>query len=105
MSENARHALKDMVEFQMYLLAQSQQRPWPMVPRGRTPLPMDREPYRNPIESSAANELLMFGLIEYSSSVTLVVSKSGNEFYEREMKSRRTDPSGAAIFGHALPKW
>ena len=105
MNENARQALKDMVEFQMYLVAQPQQRPWPMVPRASKTLPMDREPYRNPIESSAANELLRLGLIEYSSSVTLVVSRSGSEFYEREMKPKNTEPSDTPVSGLALPKW
>lgn len=91
MSENALHALKDMVELRMYLVAQSQQRPWPMMPRCRTALREAREPYRNPIEWSAASELVKSGLIEYSSGVTLVVSRSGQEFYEQEMKLKSAD--------------
>jgi hypothetical protein len=32
MSLAGQHALEDMVEFEMYLLGQSQQTPWPMPP-------------------------------------------------------------------------
>ena len=88
MSDNGHHALKDMIELEMYLVAQSHNAPWPMLPRRRMPLPVAREPYCNPIESNTARELVQFGLIEYSSSITLVVSKSGKDFYEREMKER-----------------
>jgi len=88
MSETGHHALKDMVELEMYLLARPAGRPWPMVPRRGKALPEVREPYCNPIESSAANELLKSGFIEYTSNVTLVVSKSGRDFYVREMRGR-----------------
>ena len=88
MSDNSHNALKDMVELQMYVVAQSSNTPWPMMPRGRRPLPEVREALCNPIDSSAAKELFQLGLIEYSSSVTLVVSTFGMDFYEREMKER-----------------
>ena len=87
-SENGHHALKDMVELQMYLLAQPLQRPWPMLSRLTKASPGVRAPHCNPIESSAANELVQLGFIEYTSSVTLVVSKSGSDFYEREIKQQ-----------------
>src|SRR5260370_3579772 len=85
-SVNGRHALQDMVELEMYLVAQAQQRPWPLVPRGPKALPIVREAFSNPVESGAANELVKLGFIEATSSQTFVVSKSGYEFYEREMK-------------------
>jgi hypothetical protein len=88
MSNNGHHALKDMIELQMYLVAQPQQRPWPMLSRRTKALPGVRAPYLNPIESSAANELVGLGSIEYTSNVTLVVSKSGRDFYEREKKQQ-----------------
>ncbi len=85
-SVNGQHALQDMIELEMYLVAQAQQRPWPLVPRGGKALPTVREPYCNPVEWIAANELVKFGFIEATSSQTFVVSKSGFQFYEREMK-------------------
>jgi hypothetical protein len=85
-SENCHHALKDMVELQMYLVAQPLHRPWPLLSRRTKTLPNVRQPHHNPIESSVASELVKLGFIEYSSSVTLVVSKSGSAFYEREIK-------------------
>ncbi len=87
MSETGHHALKDMVELEMYLVAQPRQRPWPMVSRRGRALQEAREPYNNPIESSAANELIKLGFIEYTSNLTLVVSKSGSDYYEREIKA------------------
>src|ERR1039457_2438064 len=51
MSANGQHALSDMVELQMYLLAQSQPRPWPLLPRSIKPVLEGREPHRNPVES------------------------------------------------------
>lgn len=85
-SENGHHALKDMVELQMYLVAQPMQRPWPMLSRLTKAFPQARPPHCNPIESSAANELVQLGFIEYTSRLTLVVSKSGSDFYKREIK-------------------
>jgi hypothetical protein len=90
MSDNGHHALKDMVELQMYLVAQPQERPWPLLPRCKKALHEVREPFHNPIDSSAANELVGLGFIEHTSSITLVVSKSGSDFYEREIK-RQSD--------------
>ena len=87
-SENGHHALKDMVELQMYLVAQPLQRPWPLVSRRTRAFPEVRAPHCNPIESNVANELVQLGLIEYTSSVTLVVSQAGSDFYEREIKKR-----------------
>jgi hypothetical protein len=85
MSDNCYLALKDMVELQMFLVAQPQQRPWPMLRRTMKPLPENRTPCRNFIEWSAANELVTLGFIEYTSNVTFVVSRSGRDFYQREM--------------------
>jgi hypothetical protein len=82
----AQHALKDMVELQMYLVAKAQQAPWPMLPRRSRKDHRARHPYTNPVASSAANELLDRGFLEATSTQTFVVSKSGDQFYEREMK-------------------
>jgi hypothetical protein len=86
MSAGGRHALQDMVELEMYLVAQSQQTPWPILPRGTKKIHGAKQPYSNVVESSAALELVNQRLIEATSSRTFVVSKSGHQFYEREMK-------------------
>ena len=86
MSLAGQHALQDMVEFEMYLVGQSQQTPWPMLPRGTRKRYGAREPFSNPVESSAAKELFRRGFIEATSSRTFIVSKSGHQFYDREMK-------------------
>ena len=82
------HALQDMVELQMYLVAQSQQTPWPMFPRLTKGPHKANRPYSNPVESSAVKELVDQGFIEATSSRTFVVSKSGHQFYERNMNIR-----------------
>jgi hypothetical protein len=86
LSVAAQHALRDMVELEMYLVAQPQQTPWPMHSRRSRKDHRARNPLTNPIASSAANELLDRGFIEATSSQTFVVSKSGYQFYQREMK-------------------
>ena len=80
------HALQDMVELEMYLVAQSQQTPWPILPRGTKKVSGAKKPYSNSVESSVAQELVNQRFIEATSSRTFVVSKSGYQFYEREMK-------------------
>ena len=84
MSIGAQHALQDMVELQMYLLAQSQQTPWPLFPRCIKRPPETKTPHSNPVESSVARELLDQGFIEATSNRTFVVSKSGYQFYQRQ---------------------
>jgi hypothetical protein len=86
MSVGAQHALQDMVELEMYIFSQPQQAPWSMLPRRSGKPHLARKPYSNPVESSAAKELVEHGFIEATSSRTFVVSKSGYHFYEREMK-------------------
>ena len=86
MSLGAQHALQDMVELEMYIVSQSQEKPWPMLPRRSKKRHQARKPYRNPVESSAAKELVAHGFIEATSNRTFVVSKSGYQFYERVMK-------------------
>jgi hypothetical protein len=85
-SVDGRNALQDMVELEMYLVAQSQQTPWPMLPRGTKKIYGAKKPYSNLVESSVALELVNQRLLEATSSRTFVVSKSGHQFYEREMK-------------------
>jgi hypothetical protein len=85
MSVGGRRALRDMVELQMYFVAQSQQRPWHLFPR-RTKGPHElREPHSNPVESSVGRELAGLGFIEATSTRTFVVSKSGLQFYQRNL--------------------
>jgi hypothetical protein len=86
LSVGGQYALQDMVELEMYLLSQLQQAPWSMLPR-RTKKPHQaRKPYSNPVESSAAKELVEHGFIEATSGRTFIVSQSGYQFYEREIK-------------------
>ena len=83
MSVAAQHAFEDMVELQMYLVAQSQDNPWPMLPRGtKTP---DRKPFCNPVEFGTVRELIDKRYIEPSSSRTFVASRIGCEIHERVM--------------------
>jgi hypothetical protein len=86
MSVSGQHALQDMVELQMYIVAQAQQKPWPLFSRGVRHLPGRGKPYCNPVESSASKELWERGFIEPTSSLTFIVSKSGYEFYTQELK-------------------
>ena len=90
MSVGAQHALQDMVELEMYLVSQSQGVPWPMLPRGSKKPHQARKPYSNPVESSTAKELVENGFIEPTSRRTFVVSKSGYQFYKREIKPHFT---------------
>jgi hypothetical protein len=84
LSVNGQHALQDMVELQMYLLAQPQEKPWPMLPRRGKQSPEGKEPYCNPVEANAAWELLKLRFIEATASRVFVVSKSGFQHYERQ---------------------
>jgi hypothetical protein len=86
LSDGGQHALQDMVELEMYILSQSQEAPWHMLPRRSKEPHQARKPYSNPVESSAAKELVAHGFIEATSNRTFVVSKSGYQFYERVMK-------------------
>jgi hypothetical protein len=86
MSVGSQQILKDMIELRMYLVAQSQQTPWPLFPRNPKARSDGRKPNRNPVESSAARELVQRGFIEPTSNRTFVVSKSGFNFYKQEMQ-------------------
>ena len=86
MSVAGQHTLRDMVELEMYIVSQSQEKPWPMLPRRSKKRHQARKPYRNPVESSAAKELVKRKFIEATSNLTFVVSESGYQFYERELK-------------------
>ena len=86
LSVGGQHALRDIVELQMYLLAQPQKRPWPMVYRRGKKHHEGKEPHSNPVEWSVAWELLERRFIEATSRRTFVVSKSGYQYYERQMK-------------------
>ena len=85
LSDGGQHALRDMVELKMYLVAQSGQTPWPMRPRRTKGLHETKKPHSNLIELSVAKELVDLGFIEATSTFTFVVSRSGYQFYEREM--------------------
>lgn len=84
MSVVAQHALQDMVELKMYLVAQPQQRPWSMFPRTLTESLDMKRAQSTSVQSNAARELLDLGFIEASSSRTFVVSKPGFQFYQRQ---------------------
>jgi hypothetical protein len=99
MSEQALHVLKDMVELQMYLVAQARERPLPMLPRCTKRNPETRQPFCNPVDYSAVIELLKLSLIEYSSQLTLVVSAPGILFYERKFNPQSDQCRHAAILG------
>jgi hypothetical protein len=85
MSVVAQHALQDMIEGQMYLLAQAQRTPWLMFPRTRT---NSIEAHSTSVAFSAANELLDLGFIEATSNRTFVVSKPGHQFYQHRQRVR-----------------
>jgi hypothetical protein len=85
MSVVAQHALQDMVEGQMYLLAQAQQTPWLLCPRTRI---NSIEAHSTSVALSAANELLDLGFIEATSNRTFVVSNPGYQFYKHRQKVR-----------------
>src|SRR5436190_9798387 len=92
MSDSVRRALKDMVELELYLLVPRQQKPWLMIPR-RTGRPGNTL-HCCAIELSVVAELVERGFIEHASTATYVVSKSGCEYYWRELKAV-TPNSGA----------
>jgi hypothetical protein len=85
MSIPGQHALRDMVELQMYLMAESGNTPWHILRRSTKIIHEAKKPYSNRVESSAAQELMDQGFIEATSRSTFVISKLGHEFYEREM--------------------
>jgi hypothetical protein len=86
-SDKAKDALTDMIESQLYLLAQPHLKAWPMASRMTKTASNSRESNRHSVESSAAKELVDLGLVEQSSRVTYVVSKSGLAFYNREIRT------------------
>jgi len=92
MSVLAQHALEDMVEGQMYLVAQSQHTPWPMLPRTRTNPFEAKKAHSTSVELCAVKELLDLGFIEATSNRTFVVSKSGCQFYLRTITRLSLDP-------------
>jgi hypothetical protein len=76
--------LKDMIELQMYLVAQTHGKPWPLLSRSAKPL--SRGPCCKAVDVCIAEVLVDRGFIEKTSSHTFVVSKSGCEFYLRGLK-------------------
>jgi hypothetical protein len=76
------HVLQDMVELQMYLVTQTQDKPWSILPRGVRKSQRCRNPHSNWVESSVGNELVKRGFLEATSNRTFVVSKAGHHFYE-----------------------
>src|SRR5271165_5613680 len=93
LSVDAQHTLRDMITLQMYLLSQSQQTPWLMFSRRIKKLGDTNNPHNDLVKSSVARELLDRGFIEGTSNRTFVVSKSGYQYHEREMKNFQLDPS------------
>jgi hypothetical protein len=96
-SVTGKNALQDMVELEMYLVAQSPQSPWSLLAR-RSKVPDEtRLPYSNSVEASAVKELMDRRFVEATSSRTFVVSKSVYQFYERSIKPQlsMSDQGGA----------
>ena len=81
MSAGGQHALQDMIELELYLTSQSQQKPWPLLPRRNKKL-QDAGLSSKLVSASAAAELINLGFIEPSSSRTYIVSKGGYRFYK-----------------------
>lgn len=81
---NIQDALRDMIELQMYLVAQTHRKPWPLL--SRSAKPQSRGPCCKAVALSVAEELVDRGFIEKTSSQTYVVSKSGRDFYLRQIK-------------------
>jgi hypothetical protein len=92
-SVGAQHAIWDMVELEMYLLSQSQQTAWSMLPRSVKKSHETKKTYSNLVEFSVAKELVDLGFIENTSNRTFVVSKAGYQFYERMKSLVSVDPS------------
>jgi hypothetical protein len=86
MSVASQHILRDMIELEMYLVSEASQKPWSILPRRSKNSNDARKPHSTLVESSAAMELVNQGFVETTSSRTFVVSKSGYQFYEQEMK-------------------
>jgi hypothetical protein len=82
----AQEALRDMIEFQMYLVSQSRQTPWPMLPRRAKRRPSDPNLFDRKVESSVAKELIDRWFIDCTSNRTFVVNEAGLQFYEREIR-------------------
>jgi hypothetical protein len=87
-SADGQHALQDMIEFKMYIVAQTQEKPWPMLPRSVKNRKGARKPYSNVVASSVARELVALGFIEAVSSQTFIVSKSGDQFYSSAIRPK-----------------
>jgi len=86
LSVNAQHTLRDMVVSEMYLVAQSQHEPWPLLYRRLRKRGGADKPHTNLIESSVAMELVERGLVEATSNRTYVASKAGHLYYEQQMR-------------------
>ena len=85
-SVDAQNALRDMIELQMYLVAQSQQTPWPMRPRKAKSGLGAPDLSSRMVEFSVAKELVDRLFIEATSNRTYVVSESGYRFYREKLK-------------------
>jgi len=95
LSDEAQHAIQDMVELKMYLWAQSQQTPWCMVPRTTKKSQKSRMPFSTLVELTIARELIDRQLIEATSNRTFVVSKGGYQFYDQEVKLHGVSSDGS----------
>ena len=84
LSVGGRNALRDMVELQMYLLAQPKEMSWSLFPRRVKKTLEVKRPYDTLVESRVARDLLARGLIEGTSNRTFIVSRSGYQYHERQ---------------------
>lgn len=82
MSAGGQQALRNMIELQLYLLAQPKETPWPLCPR-RINRSHEATTPPSPVDWSVARELLDQGFIEATSNRTFVVSRSGFQYYKQ----------------------
>jgi hypothetical protein len=87
LSVDAKHALWDMIELQMYLVAQSQPTPWSLLPRKTNRGNGAPNSYDKKVEFSVAKELFDRWFIEATSNRTYVVSDTGHQFYLQEVRA------------------
>jgi hypothetical protein len=81
-----------MIELEMYLVAQPEDNPWPIVPRSLWKTSGATGPFSKFVSTLVAKELVAAGFIQPTSPTIFVVSQFGRRFYERHLKPT-TPPS------------
>lgn len=91
MSAAGTDALRDMVELQMYLVAQARESPWPLYPRSRTNPLQVRKPNSEFVKALVVWELMDLGFLEATSTTTFIVSRAGIQYCEEHSASGRVN--------------